>query len=78
VALKSLIDVMPASSRAAIARARRVLPLNTLDPRPNSQSLASSTASSSVANGTTTMTGPNTSSCQISISRVTPVTTVGG
>lgn len=36
-----------------MVRARRRLPLNTLDPRPKGQSLAMATASSSVENLTT-------------------------
>jgi hypothetical protein len=46
----------PASSCAAMARALRVLPLNTLLPRPKGQSLAMATASASESKGMTVMT----------------------
>ena len=44
---------LPTSRRAAMARARPRLPLNTLELRPKGQSLAIATASSSVENLTT-------------------------
>jgi hypothetical protein len=43
-----------------MARARRLLPLNTFEPRPKGQSLAIATASSSVLKLTTAQAGEST------------------
>ena len=59
-------------------RARGWLRENTAAPRPKAQSLARATACSSLENVEMHITGPNTSSRQMSMAGVTPVITVGG
>ena len=51
---------------------------NTAAPRPKAQSLARATACSSLVKLTMHITGPKTSSRQMSMAGVTPVMTVGG
>ena len=62
----------PVSSRAAIARARRVSAVQTLAPRPNGESLAQRTISSSVSIRTTRTPGPKSSSCRTRALRGSP------
>ena len=76
--------VMPLTKTAPASRSRtkrscssRSL-VHTLDPSPNSVALASSTAASASGTRNTVATGPNSSSEKTRISRVTPVSTVGG
>src|SRR5262249_37207660 len=73
----SLIWSRPVRSRLPSASARPTDFENTPAERPYSLLLASSTASSSVANGVIAATGPNTSSSKARMPRLTPESTVG-
>ena len=73
----SLIQKMPQSTRRAIRCARATSAVRTPAASPYGESLAMRTASSSVSNGITTVTGPNTSSRAMVIDGVTPANTVG-
>ena len=77
VVAKSLMLLMPHSSRAAMAFARAPLPENTADPSPNGQSFARRTASASSPKRITLITGPKTSSFMMRIEWSTPTSTVG-
>ena len=73
----SLIQTIPDSSSRAMRSPRRRSRVHTEAPRPNGESLASATASSSLSTVTIGSTGPNTSSRMIRMPWVTPVRTVG-
>src|SRR6266704_7071738 len=66
-----LTKTMPDSMRVAISSARARFRVQTLAPRPNSESLASRIAASRPATATTGATGPNVSSRRTRMSFVT-------
>ena len=72
-----MIHTIPDLIRRAIRSPLRRSRVQTEAPSPNSESLASLTASSSSATTTIGRTGPKISSRMIRISWVTPVSTVG-
>ncbi len=72
-----LTNTRPASIRSASRLPRSGSPVQRFEPRPKSESLAIAIASSSPSARTTAATGPNVSSRNAGISRVTPLRTVG-
>ncbi len=76
-----LVDALtltqPARACSAKARPRSRSPVNTAAVRPNGEELVSSSACAADVTSTIGTTGPNVSSVAISMSVVTPSSTVG-
>ncbi len=78
IGMWSLIHTHPASISRLARCARKVLVVQAEAASPNGTSLASAMPSSSVSKGSTTSTGPKSSSWTISESCAAPTTSVGG
>ena len=76
--LPPLMLIVPVRIRRATAMARSSSALYTAPDRPKIELLAMRAASSSPSWGMTASTGPNASSCAISLSGSTPASRVGG